>query len=166
MAKDTPLGRITKQLRRAFGSKVQDEAMEQAAALVWRRAGKKKVEVLLVTSRGTGRWVLPKGWIEGGESTADAAIREAWEEAGVEGEITADPFGTYAYGKIEADGSVIPCHVTVYALEMTRQARNWPEQGERTRKWVSAAKASSLVEEDGLAALLDAFGTDWKKLAA
>lgn len=81
MADHNTLTRLIRQLKRAFGQEDASVGM-QAGALVWRRAGKGKVEVLLITSRGTGRWVLPKGWLDGGENVAQAAAREAWEEAG------------------------------------------------------------------------------------
>lgn len=183
MANDNPLTRIMQQLRRAFSGQSpqhavphdalaleaaaqETAAVEQAAALVWRRAGKKKAEILLVTSRGTGRWIVPKGWIEPGEDTASTAAREAWEEAGIEGDVTPEPVGSFHYDKIEEDCDPVRCHVTVHALESSRQARNWPEHGQRKRKWVSAADAAEMVEEAELAALLEAFETGWKKLAA
>lgn len=164
MAEDSTLSRIIRQLRRAFG---QDDASVgmQAGALVWRKAGKGKVEVLLITSRGTGRRVLPKGWIDDGEDTAQAAAREAWEEAGVEGTIADKPVGSYDYVKVD-DGQIQPCRVTVHALAMSRQASDWPERDVRQRQWLPASEAAERVDEPGLRALLEAFDTDWKKLAA
>ena len=141
---------------------------DQVAALVWRKAGKKKkIEVLLITSRDTGRWVLPKGWVEHREDGAEAAKREAWEEAGVEGTVQDEPVGHYRYDKTQSgDEPALPCIVAVYALAVKRQAKDWPERDERERNWVSPAKAAKLVDEPELQELLDAFGTDWKKLAA
>lgn len=142
--------------------------VNQASALVWRKIGKKKkIEVLLITSRDTGRWVLPKGWIEDGEDGAEAARREAWEEAGVEGPIQDDPLGQYSYEKVEdGDEAPLACLVAVYALAIERQAKDWPERDERERKWVAPAKAAKLVDEPELQELLETFDTDWKKMAA
>ncbi|MEQ8402998.1 MAG: NUDIX hydrolase [Roseitalea porphyridii] len=164
MADHNTLSRIIRQLKRAFGQEDASVGM-QAGALVWRRAGKGKVEVLLITSRGTGRWVLPKGWLDGGENVAQAAAREAWEEAGVEGTVSDSPLGSYDYVKVD-DGHIQPCRVTVHALAMVRQKADWPERGERERQWLPAAEAAERVAEPGLRALLQAFDTDWKKLAA
>ncbi|MEN9850080.1 MAG: hypothetical protein RL128_243, partial [Pseudomonadota bacterium] len=61
-------------------------ARTQYGALCW-RMHRGKVEVLLITSRDTGRWVIPKGWPIDGLAPAQTAAREAWEEAGVEGDI-------------------------------------------------------------------------------
>ena len=164
MADDSALSRILQRIRRALGGGTGAFA-PQAAALAWRRADGPGAEVLLITSRGTGRWILPKGWIEDGEDKAAAAAREAWEEAGIEGSVAPEPVGTYVYRKTD-DAAARPCHVTVYALAVTRQARDWPERAERDRKWVPAAQAAQLVDEPDLRALLDAFDTGWKKPAA
>ncbi|WP_375567364.1 NUDIX hydrolase [Oceaniradius stylonematis] len=168
MAENGTLARILNQLKRAIGAAPEPDPMraEQVAALVWRKAGKKKAEVLLITSRGTGRWILPKGWIETGESMGEAAAREAWEEAGIEGNVTGEPVGTYDYDKLEDDGQAIACRTHVFALAVTRQAKDWPERDERERKWVPAADAAGMVEEAELKVLLDAFATGWKKMAA
>lgn len=164
MADDSALSRILQRIRRAFGGETGAFA-PQAAALAWRRADGPVAEVLLITSRGTGRWVLPKGWIEDGEDKAAAAAREAWEEAGIKGSLTPEPVGTYVYRKTDGE-TVQSCHVTVYALAVEHQADDWPERAERDRKWVPAARAAQLVDEPDLKALLDAFGTGWRKLAA
>ncbi|MBO6640481.1 MAG: NUDIX hydrolase [Roseitalea sp.] len=168
MADDGTLSRILNQLKRAIGATPEADPVraEQVAALVWRKAGKKKIEVLLITSRGTGRWILPKGWVEADEAMGSAAAREAWEEAGVEGTLSDGPVGTYDYDKLTDDGDAIPCRTHVFALAITRQARDWPERDERQRKWVPAADAAGMVEEPELKALLDAFATGWKKMAA
>lgn len=164
MTTDSTFARIIQKLKRAFG---QDESGlgTQAGALVWRRGSGGKVEVLLITSRGTGRWVLPKGWIDDGENAGEAAAREAWEEAGIRGAVHDQPLGTYDYVKVD-EGQIMPCRVTVHALAVTQQATNWPEREERTRRWLQAGEAAGLVDEPGLRALLEAFDADWEKLAA
>lgn len=133
------------------------EARQQVAALPYRlRDG--ALNVLLVTSRETRRWVLPKGWPMRGRKPHQAAAREAWEEAGAVGRAAKRPVGAYAYRKRLSDGAAVPCVVTVFPLAVERLAERWPEQGERARRWVSPEEAAALVEEEDLAALLRAFG--------
>lgn len=114
--------------------------------------------IVLVTSRDTRRWVLPKGWVNDGLSSHRAAEREALEEAGLEGEIERSPFGAYSYGKRLADGSVRVCTVAVHLLRVTRLRESWPEMRERERRQFTAEEAAGLVQEPELAALLRAFG--------
>lgn len=133
------------------------EPQTQFAALCW-RYHRERVEVLLVTSRETGRWVLPKGWpIKGGDGPA-TAVQEAWEEAGVEGEIAAEPLGDFSYQKIVNARVALPCVVSVFALRVGRLASKFPERNERRRKWFSAEKAARNVAEPDLRALLAAVG--------
>ena len=128
----------------------------QVAALCWRMEdGKPKV--LLVTSRETGRWVLPKGWPERGTDAHQDAAREAWEEAGVRGEASPECLGFYAYNKVLGPDKGIPCVVAVYPLEVTALKDTYPEVRERRRKWFSPAKAAEKVAEPELKALLAAF---------
>jgi 8-oxo-dGTP pyrophosphatase MutT (NUDIX family) len=114
------------------------------------------VEVLLVTSRETQRWVIPKGWPMRQFVPYNAARREAWEEAGVEGSICRTPVGQYRYDKRTSWG-VKPCLVTVYALLVQREHDDWPEQHERRRSWYLNAEAAALVQEQELQALLRGF---------
>ena len=127
----------------------------QFAALPCRKT-KAGLEVMLVTSRDTGRWVLPKGWPMKGLTGAEAAAREAFEEAGLRGKVKGKALGTYAYHKRLADGEALPVTVTVYRLDVARELDTWPEAGQRTRRWFPPAEAASLVEEPDLAALLAA----------
>jgi 8-oxo-dGTP pyrophosphatase MutT (NUDIX family) len=116
---------------------------EQVAALPWRKS-KSGIDVLLVTSRGTGRWVLPKGWIEAGdEEPAEAAAREALEEAGVIGEMTKTGLGFYVYDKV-TDGapSSFRVRVRVYPLEVHHQLKRFKEAGERILEWFSGYEAA------------------------
>lgn len=110
--------------------------------------------VLLITSRGTGRWIIPKGWPMAGRSLAEAAQQEAWEEAGVKGPANPREIGTYHYDKEQDRGFGIPVHVRVFIINVTDLADAFPEAGQRTRKWFSAAEAAELVAESGLKALL------------
>lgn len=90
-------------------------------------------------------------------SDPDAAAREAWEEAGVEGRIAPIPLGTYGYDKRLRDGSVLLCVVTVYALEVIREFPVWREHEQRTRHWYEPGVAGSLVAEPELARLIAGF---------
>lgn len=129
----------------------------QVAALCWRGKGENK-EVLLVTSRGTGRWILPKGWPIDGLDTWEAAMQEAWEEAGVEkGKAANEPLGEYSYDKELDGGAVAPVSAQVFPIKVKSLADSFPESDQRRRKWVPARKAAEMVRERKLKALLRAF---------
>lgn len=128
----------------------------QIGALPWRRRGG-VLEVLLVTSRETRRWVAPKGWPMPYRSDPEAAAIEAWEEAGVKGLIASTPLGGYDYVKRMKDGSDRACRVKVYPLEVTVMRDEWPEAAERDRRWFSPAEAAELVTEPELSAILREF---------
>lgn len=128
----------------------------QAAALPWRlRDG--KIEVLLITSRQTGRWIVPKGWIEPGEPPHEAALREAREEAGIDGDIDPEPLGSYVYMKHLPSGLIRRCEVTIYPLRVTAERDDWPEQELRHRSWLSPADAARRIQDAPLAELVAAF---------
>lgn len=135
----------------------------QFAALCWRIKGS-DLQVLLITSRDTGRWVIPKGWPMSDLQPEKAAAREAWEEAGVKGIVTPVPLGAFAYNKAlsrkHGQEVEVPCVVTVYPLQVDRLAKKYPEVGQRVRKWFSPAKAAQLVDEPELAELIAAFGNE------
>lgn len=111
---------------------------------------------MLVTSRDTGRWVLPKGWPMKGLTGAETAAREAFEEAGLRGKVKGKPLGSYGYPKRLACGDCVPVTVRLYRLDVTRELDDWPERGQRTRRWCSPAEAATMVAEADLAALLAA----------
>jgi len=122
----------------------------QMAALCHRRNGDLK-EYLLVTSRDSGRWVVPKGWPIRGLTSRETAMREAWEEAGVRsGKVSKDPIGTYTYGKRRENGFVLPVETLVYSVAVNEIADKFPEVDERRREWVSAEDAASMVQEPEL----------------
>jgi 8-oxo-dGTP pyrophosphatase MutT (NUDIX family) len=127
----------------------------QFGALCWRRRGS-EVQILLVTTRRTKRWVIPKGWPMGGETPAGAAAVEAFEEAGVEGVTSDTCLGIFIYTK-EMDGDDLPCVVAVFPLRVTRKFKEWPEENERKRQWFSPKKAASKVQEPELKRLLANF---------
>lgn len=126
----------------------------QVAALCYRMKGAQK-EVLLITSRGTGRWIVPKGWPIEGLDGAGAAAQEAWEEAGVKpGKIDRDPIGSFGYDKILDNGVPAPVEAQVFAIEVKTLKDDFPEADERTRKWVTPEEAATMVDEPDLKALL------------
>ncbi|WP_342869051.1 NUDIX hydrolase [Hoeflea sp. AS60] len=134
------------------------KSRRQSAAAVFRGSGDTR-ELLLVTSRDTGRWIVPKGWIEDGEDGAEAALRETWEEAGLIGEILpGGPVGQYRYIKQRARRGDAICDVDVYLLKLLEERDQWPEKDQRRRKWFPIATAIGLVAEDGLKDVIrDAF---------
>lgn len=141
------------------GSKIRHAPSFQVAALCWRRS-RKGVRVLLVTSRDSGRWVIPKGWPMRRRTLPEAAAREAWEEAGVKGEIRPVSLGLYTYRKVLDSGEILPCAVIVYPLEVQVMVRHYPEYGQRSTKWFSPHKAAERVREPHLASLIRDFDPD------
>jgi 8-oxo-dGTP pyrophosphatase MutT (NUDIX family) len=137
----------------------------QVAALPWRK-GPDGVEVMLITSRDTGRWVLPKGWPEGNEKLWDAAAREAGEEAGIEGAVAPAELGRYYYAKAMPSGQAKRCEVHVFPMEIDRVKDSWPERKSRRRQWFSPDAAASSVREPDLADLIARFCQNPRKSAA
>ena len=123
----------------------------QFAALCYRRTDENsRVEILLITSRGTGRWVIPKGWPMNGKLAHAVAEREAYEEAGVKGKAEVKPLGTYSYKKGMDSGLEIPCKVQVHALKVSGFANNYKEKGQREMAWFSCEDAALRVMEPEL----------------
>jgi 8-oxo-dGTP pyrophosphatase MutT (NUDIX family) len=106
-------------------------------------------EILLVTSRTTRRWIVPKGWRMKKRKDAEAAAIEAFEEAGVIGRVSETPAGRYSYWKRMADHFTL-CEVTLYLLEVERQLDSWAEKDERRSQWFKLADAADLVDEPEL----------------
>ena len=125
----------------------------QIAALPLRLKGG-AVEVLMITSRDTGRWVVPKGWTMKSVKPWAAAAIEALEEAGAKGHIAREACGTYRYDKRMEDGEAVPCRVRVYPMIVDKLLSRWKEAAERERRWFPAAEAAGLVDEPELADLL------------
>lgn len=130
------------------------EIGEQIAALPmrWDRSG--NLKILLITSRDTGRWVMPKGWTMDGFKPWAAAEIEALEEAGAKGYISREPIGMYRYPKIMDDGRIVPCHVHLYPMIVERLLKTWKERDQRKRKWFSPKAAAAKVDEEDLSKLL------------
>lgn len=129
----------------------------QYAALPWRARGG-RVEILLITSRETHRWVIPKGWPMKGKAPQEAAAVEAYEEAGVTGEIEAAAVGSYRYLKRLKGEEAIPIQVTVFPLQVTSQLDHWKEKDQRQSAWFRYSKAAALVVEPNLKRLIRDFG--------
>jgi 8-oxo-dGTP pyrophosphatase MutT (NUDIX family) len=137
----------------------QRKPRQQYGALPWRRAP--DVQILLVTSRRTARWVIPKGWPIAGLPPHEAAVQEAFEEAGViAGEVDRASIGHFEYLKEGKEGSQRMCRVDVFALKVTAEADVWPENTKRTRRWFDARAAANEVAEPGLKALILKFAVD------
>ena len=114
------------------------------------------MEVLLITSRDTRRWIIPKGNTEPGKTAIEAAKQEAYEEAGLRGTVAGElPLGFYMYFKTRSDGSQIPTSVEVYLLRADKQLKKWPEKGQRDLRWFPLADAIRTIEEPGVVPLLN-----------
>jgi len=140
--------------------KAQAKPLKQVAALPFRVGPDGETEVLLITSRDTGRWIIPKGWPMIGRKAHRAAEREAFEEAGLTGQIAADPVGWYCYEKRLSQGRALPCKVRVYPLRVEVQHERWPERDQRTLRWFAPEEAATLVQEDELQRLLAGFAAE------
>jgi len=127
----------------------------QFGALPYRFDGEAGVEVLLVTSRETGRWIVPKGWPIKGFKPAQTAAREAYEEAGVRGRVSERPLGRYVYEKrIEDRVASFPCEVLVFALLVKTQLKKWPESRQRKVRWFPVPEAAAVIGDDDLRKLI------------
>jgi 8-oxo-dGTP pyrophosphatase MutT (NUDIX family) len=123
--------------------------MPQVAALPYRIDDDGQVEILLVTTRRTKRYIFPKGWRMKGRSDAEAAAQEAREEAGVIGTVSKHPIGQYFYWK-ELSRASIQIRVSVYALAVSEQLWQWPEQDQRSRIWVHPDRAAVMISDRAL----------------
>jgi len=121
----------------------------QAGVLPVRRQNG-RIEVLLITSRTVGRWILPKGNVKRHQTPIEAARQEAYEEAGIRGRIDPEPLGRYLHGR-PGDQR----WVEVYLMTVEEELDDWPERHERTRRWMPLDEAREVIYEDGLRALLD-----------
>lgn len=130
----------------------------QYAALCYRvRESGTNPDILLVTSRDTGRWVIPKGWPMNGKPAHEVAAQEALEEAGVIGETDPKPIGCFGYDKAMNEGLKLPCEVQVHALKVLEFAEEYKEKGKRRIEWVSPREAEARVQEPELKKLIHDF---------
>ena len=107
------------------------------------------IEVALITSRGRGRWIIPKGVVEPDLTPADSALGEAFEEAGLRGWVVGDPLGSYSYAKWEGT-----CTVEVFAMAVDEVCDDWPERSARRRRWLPLAEAADLADDAAVGALI------------
>lgn len=128
----------------------------QYGVLPWRRTAD-SFEVLLITTRTTHRWIVPKGWPEQGRTPCECAVQEAFEEAGVVGNVSDEVIGVFSHRKQLKSGDTIVCRVHIYAMEVTNFCDEWPEKYERKAKWSSVDEALSLITELGLRRIIAKF---------
>jgi 8-oxo-dGTP pyrophosphatase MutT (NUDIX family) len=136
--------------------------LQQYGALPWRRRRNGELEVMLITARQSGRWILPRGWPVTGKTPAQTATQEAFEEAGVVGGVDPRPIGEYRYLKILPDGSSNDCLVTLFSLRVSGTLVQWREQAERKRRWHGLSQASQIASDRQLAELLATLHRDHK----
>jgi 8-oxo-dGTP pyrophosphatase MutT (NUDIX family) len=130
----------------------------QYGALPYRVTDDGALEILLVTTRKTRRWMIPKGWPINGLKAAKSAAREAYEEAGVRGTVPAKSIGSFAYDKrLVEDGITFPCAVRVFQLLVKRQDKTWPESRQRKTQWFVPEDALSVIKEESLKELISSF---------
>jgi 8-oxo-dGTP pyrophosphatase MutT (NUDIX family) len=148
--------RVTAASPRAIA--VKKSAGIQYAALPYRvSAG--TLEILLVTSLRTRRWIIPKGWPMEGRPPSACAALEALEEAGVSGEIEKIAIGQFQYLKEIKRGANVRCKVDVFPLKVTRERKSWAEKDGRERRWCTVTEAAASVDEPQLRLLIAKFGT-------
>ena len=125
-----------------------------------RKVGDGRVEILLVTSRATRRWVVPRGNPILGLAPHQAAAQEAWEEAGVRGAVTDESIGCYRYDKRRKDGSLVAAEVHLFRFDVVEILDDWPERHQRERRWFAPEAAAAAVDEPDLKALLESLGSE------
>jgi 8-oxo-dGTP pyrophosphatase MutT (NUDIX family) len=140
-------------------AKKTDRAIRlQYGVLPYRHTEANALEVLLVTTRQTRRWIIPKGWPIKGLKPSMSAAREAYEEAGVRGTVGAKSIGAFSYEKcLNGNGLTVPCEVRVFPMIVKRQLDTWPESHEREARWFDPAKALSTIKDAGLRELVGSF---------
>jgi 8-oxo-dGTP pyrophosphatase MutT (NUDIX family) len=141
--------------------KPSSQARRQYGALPVLLDSDGRLRVMLVTSRETARWIIPKGWPLSKVPARKVAEREALEEAGLVGKIISrKAIGSYHYQKQLASGASVSCEVKVFLLGVKRQLETWPEKGQRKTRWFDPEAAASLVQEPALADILRSLGNE------
>ncbi|MBW8727095.1 MAG: NUDIX hydrolase [Inquilinus limosus] len=142
-----------------MGEKIKPKAPRlQYGALPYRFRPDGSIEILLVTTRRTRRWIVPKGWKIKGKKPPKSAAQEAFEEAGVQGVVSGKPIGSFVYDKwLDDDGVTAPCEVRIFPLLVKRQGNTWRECEEREARWVDPGKALEMIDDQGLRDLIAAF---------
>ncbi len=130
----------------------------QYGALPYQLTPEAAMEILIVTTRQSRRWIIPKGWPIKGLKPPKSAAREAFEEAGVRGRVGGKSIGLFTYEKLmDESGIRVSCEVRVFPLLVKRQSEAWPEREQRMAQWVAPSKAVALIREPELKALIAAF---------
>ncbi|MGQ3214528.1 MAG: NUDIX hydrolase [Shinella sp.] len=158
----------------SYSTKASDHALtvsgmdelQQVGVLPWRIRRDGEPKVLLITSRRRGRWIVPKGWPMKGYSPLVAASREAFEEAGIIGDISPMPVTTYHYMKVLDDGSQAPCRVAVFGMNVRGTLTHWREKGQRQRRWFPLKAAADRLDDVELAAFVRTLDTTPERLAS
>ncbi|UVK47374.1 NUDIX hydrolase [Mesorhizobium sp. AR07] len=140
--------------KKAVRKAKKGERIRQVAAIPFRLNAHGDIEVMLVTSRTTRRFIVPKGWPMKGKSGRKAATIEAQEEAGVLGKTLKEPAGTYTYWK-RLTNRFVRVDVIVYLLEVTEELADWQEAKRRQRAWLAPAEAAMLIDEPDLSTLVN-----------
>jgi len=156
---------MIKQLPISLHGAPKTEVRTQFAALCY-RIKREKVQILLVTSRGTKRWIVPKGWPMDGKTPAECAMIEAWEEAGVRGAASDACIGVYSYARIREGEVSLPCLAMLYPVKVKSLRDKYPEHKDRKRKWVSLKKAAKMVDHRELGKLITGFSPPKKRAFA
>lgn len=138
----------------------------QVGAIAYRESDAGGLRILLITSRETGRWVIPKGWPMKSKRPHQAAAQEAFEEAGVHGRIRKKASGSYRYPKVLGNGDIVPCRVRLFPLQVREEMEVWPEATQRNRRWFTPEDAANAVNEPDLAQALRDFATGLVREAA
>ena len=132
------------------------DGSRQIAALPWRNHIN-GIEILLITSRETKRWVIPKGWPMKGKTDSEAAAVEGLEEAGIRGHVSPATVWSFTYEKHKPNQKPRALEVVVYGFEVMEELESWPEQHERERQWFSQAEAATKVSDIGLRMIIEGF---------
>lgn len=155
MKPPAPLHGLARRVRKAGAP---DAALPlQTGALAFRIDADGRLSILLVTSRGSGRWIVPKGWPIKDMSLAEAAALEAYEEAGVRGIAGEEELGRFEHEKTHPVEPPLLCEIALFALEVGQELDEWPERGQRSRRWFTIEEAVAAVEAEGLKRLIVAF---------
>ena len=136
------------------------EPRQQYGVIPWRTAKSGELRIMLVTSRGKGRWIVPKGWQEPDRAPYMSAALEAFEEAGVIGEVVPRPLATFEYLTVSDTLDEERRLVTLFSMHVVGTLTNWPERHQRKRRWFGLAEAANVVDDPELASVIAALDRD------
>jgi 8-oxo-dGTP pyrophosphatase MutT (NUDIX family) len=136
------------------------QIMQQFGVLPWRKDRQGALRLLLITSRGRGRWIVPKGWPMKDRAPYLAAALEAFEEAGVVGEVMPNQLGSYQATTMDEHGGILNRRVTLFSLKVVGTLTNWPEREQRKRQWFGLEEAADRVDDAGLGDIIREMADD------